>query len=545
MFTVSDRIVFEPPHDLKSLKWCTWEWQFDEEKEKWKKPPFSHTGKPLPTNKPGEWCFYKDVAHYERKGYLLTKGSRICVIDLDGCRNPETGEIADWAWKIIEALGSYTEVSPSGTGVHIIVYGEKPENSRSRFHLDGHEVEVYDSNRYITFTGLVVDFYFAIRNGGNWIAENVPDKPAAPKDLAPGRSLAHDVPELELSDSEMVRKLSSFSYGEKFKKLYGGDWEDDHESQSEADLAFCWYLAFMTKDEEKIDRIFRTSGLYRSKWDREDYRSWTINKALDSNPGLYVPSVSKQMVEELYSLRLQIRWKKHSLAYLYGALLNMAHKHSGVNDEGILVFVSTRDIKLLSGLNVNGRNLSLLIRELQHLGLIRILELGDGGVATSYLIYPKAYVLDNLNNLIIDPTVFSPIPPTTVLNDMGTFWVKLGYQKDLSLAQKMVVELTVWKNFSVGELASLIGMRKNHFKARVLGGLDQYLKIDKKGFVTPRNNIEEVLEKNFDRAKFEAIQRDIKDERDKYRDKFLFEPLQILLRKADMDKLYSNIELTS
>ena len=127
---------------------------------------------------------------------------------------------------------------------------------------------------------------------------------------------------------------------------------------------------------------------------------------------------------------------------------------------------------------------------------------------------------------------------------MGTFWVKLGYQKDLSLAQKMVVELIVWKSFSVGELASLIGMRKNHFKARVLGGLGQYLRIDKKGFVTLRHNFEEALEKNFDRAKFENLRREIKVERDKYRDKFLFGPLQRLLEKAAADESSRSIEVT-
>lgn len=433
---------------------------------------------------------------------------------------------------------------PSGTGVHIIIYGEKPENSRSRFHLDGHEVEVYDSNRYVTFTGSVVDFYFAIRNGQDWIAQNVPAQTAAPKDLASDRDLALDVPELELSESEIVRKLSSFSYGKKFKKLYGGDWEDDYESQSEADQALCWYLAFMTKDKDKIDRIFKNSGLYRSKWDREDYSTWTINKALDSNPGLYVPSVSKQMVTDLFSLRLQIRWKKPSLAYLYGALLFMAHKHSGVDDEGILVFVASRDVKLMSGLNVSGKTLSSLIRELQDLGLIRILEVGDKGVATSYLIYPKAYVLNNLSNLIIDLALL-PIPPTNVFNDVGTFWVKLGYQKDLSLTQKLVIELANTNIFSVDELASIIGMRKNHFKARVLKGLDEYVTMDKKGLVNPSKDIEKVLEMNFDKEEFEDIQSEIKKERDKYRDKILLGPLRRLLEKAEADKLGYSIEVTS
>ncbi len=53
------------------------------------------------------------------------------------------------------------------------------------------------------------------------------------------------------------------------------------------------------------------------------------------------------------------------------------------------------------------------------------------------------------------------------------------------MAQKLVIELISLRVFSVGELASILGMRKNHFKNRVLKGLGEYVKIDKKGFVNP------------------------------------------------------------
>ncbi len=132
-----------------------------------------------------------------------------------------------------------------------------------------------------------------------------------------------------------------------------------------------------------------------------------------------------------------------------------------------------------------------------------------------------------------------------MFNDVGTFWVKLGYQKDLSLTQKLVIELIGMKIFSVDELASIIGMRKNHFKARVLKGLDEYLKIDKKGFVNPSKDIDKVLEMNFDKEGFENIQNEIRDERDKYKNEFLINPLRILLREADVDRLYLGIEAAS
>jgi primase-polymerase (primpol)-like protein len=49
-------------------------------------------------------------------------------VDLDVCRNPTTGVLVPWAQSIVRAFDSYTEVSPSGTGVKILVRG-KPRGS--------------------------------------------------------------------------------------------------------------------------------------------------------------------------------------------------------------------------------------------------------------------------------------------------------------------------------------------------------------------------------------------------------------------------------
>ena len=69
----------------------------------------------------------------------------------------------------------------------------------------------------------------------------------------------------------------------KFPALFSGDWSE-YGSQSEADLALCKNLAFWTNnDPEAIDRIFRRSGLYRAKWERQDYSSRTIGKAIAEN----------------------------------------------------------------------------------------------------------------------------------------------------------------------------------------------------------------------------------------------------------------------
>jgi hypothetical protein len=70
--------------------------------------------------------------------------------------------------------------------------------------------------------------------------------------------------------------------GDKFTKLWKGDWENDYSSQSEADLALAAMLAFYTgPNEELLDELFRQSGLYRDKWDRDDYRERVLAKAMD------------------------------------------------------------------------------------------------------------------------------------------------------------------------------------------------------------------------------------------------------------------------
>ena len=72
-----------------------------------------------------------------------------------------------------------------------------------------------------------------------------------------------------LDDDAVIAHAEEASNSDKFKKLYAGDWEELYDSQSDADMALLSILAFWCGcDEEQMDRIFRTSGLMRDKWDR-------------------------------------------------------------------------------------------------------------------------------------------------------------------------------------------------------------------------------------------------------------------------------------
>ena len=68
------------------------------------------------------------------------------------------------------------------------------------------------------------------------------------------------------TDSELIDRILASKQGDKFRRLLDGD-ISKYPSHSNADYAFCKILAWWTNDFWQIDRIFRSSGLYREKWD--------------------------------------------------------------------------------------------------------------------------------------------------------------------------------------------------------------------------------------------------------------------------------------
>jgi putative DNA primase/helicase len=85
---------------------------------------------------------------YAGLGFVFCSGDPYTGIDLDNCVS-EDGEIALWALEIARHLDSYTELSATGTGLHIIVRGDVPNRRKG-------DVEVYSSKRFFTMTGHVV-----------------------------------------------------------------------------------------------------------------------------------------------------------------------------------------------------------------------------------------------------------------------------------------------------------------------------------------------------------------------------------------------------
>lgn len=128
------------------------------------KVPFQTNGSPAKANDPSTWnefstCVQK-ISQYDGIGFEFSVGGGLVGVDIDGCRNPETGEVADWAREIIRELDTYAEVSPSKTGVKLFALGINPFESGRKKEVDQPKVtaktpaiEVYDRARYFAVTG--------------------------------------------------------------------------------------------------------------------------------------------------------------------------------------------------------------------------------------------------------------------------------------------------------------------------------------------------------------------------------------------------------
>jgi len=134
-------------------------WRIQERNGKPTKVPVNlHTGTFGSTTERDSWTGFEEARTYasdgaaDGVGFVFTDEDPVVGVDLDDCRVPETGTLTDETADIVERLASYTEVSPSGTGVHVLVEGTLPDDRNRR-----DNVEMYGTARFFTVTGDHVD----------------------------------------------------------------------------------------------------------------------------------------------------------------------------------------------------------------------------------------------------------------------------------------------------------------------------------------------------------------------------------------------------
>jgi putative DNA primase/helicase len=141
-------------------------WRYEERDEKLTKVLYDpQTGRRASSTDLTSWNTFEEVlgayeatqSRYDGIGFVFSSGDPYTGIDLDNCRNPKTGEITKWAQKIIDRVGKgYIEISPSGTGVHIIVEGKMRGQKTQRQIPGGGKIEMYCRERFFTVTGNVL-----------------------------------------------------------------------------------------------------------------------------------------------------------------------------------------------------------------------------------------------------------------------------------------------------------------------------------------------------------------------------------------------------
>lgn len=320
-----DPLPVEPdavPDTLREREtWVCWRYEFDTDRDKWTKVPLDvQSGGYGDTSGPDTWVSFAEALAYHEKngtdtdgvGFVVHDGDTVLGLDLDDCRDPETGEMEAWAEDVLDDVPTYAEVSPSGTGLRFFGLGFTPDG-RTRADIEDAEghIEMYDSGRYLTATGHHIEGtpedvrqvndeigdvhseYIAddaeTSNTGD-SAGSEADSPGANPTPDAGKSGSTD-----LSDSDLIEKAKDAENGDYFTDLWEGRWQKhthrwQDDSHSEARQALANLLAFWTHgDKSQMLRLFRQSDLCRGDDDIRTFENYEIPTALDGRTDFYDP----------------------------------------------------------------------------------------------------------------------------------------------------------------------------------------------------------------------------------------------------------------
>lgn len=293
-------------------RWCLWRREPDQ-KGRMTKVPYQPNGRKARSNDPRTWSTFETVSSALPSGYdgigLFFSGD-LCGIDVDGShdggtdRNPLEVDVLEMFG------GTYAELSPSGTGDHILFRADGKRIPHTdggkldpRYYLKNpsNGLEFYAggmTNRFFTFTEKSIssgdlvtdqtdtlltflDKYMQRPNRQRQTAPGGQERPPQPAQLGP-----IDIP-------QRLQKARSAADGAEFQRLYDqGDTSGYGGDHSTADLALCAKLAFwLNADPVLMDEAFRSSALMRDKWDErrgaETYGEMTIRKAINTNTSVY------------------------------------------------------------------------------------------------------------------------------------------------------------------------------------------------------------------------------------------------------------------
>jgi len=169
---VDDQAAENIPAELRNRdSWVCWAWRFRKGKQKpWDKPPINYaTGRNIDETDPVNWLTFdraREVSANAADGIGFALGDQgqadvhgLVGIDIDGCIDDQ-GTISPEALELVKRFDSYTERTPSGHGLRILIHGRKRgDECRKPSHKDKFlaNIDIYSCTRYLTVTGRILD----------------------------------------------------------------------------------------------------------------------------------------------------------------------------------------------------------------------------------------------------------------------------------------------------------------------------------------------------------------------------------------------------
>lgn len=227
-----------------------------------------------------------DIEKYDTLGIKVSNG--ISVIDLDNCRDIDTGEMSEVAIEVINFMKSYTELSPSGKGVRILFKAANTFDFTTYKTKDSiTELEYYDAvdqstrgARMARLSGYRISNYEFREVDTTWLLDKYMKRNYVLGEVS--------LIERPIRDEWVDLVYVLIATRSDLKNIFNREMFDNYESES--DLIICNAIAEYTDNPNEIMEVFKrlryykTKGLrsskrtHKSKWDG-NYGWNTVNMA--------------------------------------------------------------------------------------------------------------------------------------------------------------------------------------------------------------------------------------------------------------------------
>jgi putative DNA primase/helicase len=469
------------------------------------KPPYRvRAGYPVvkaaKTN-PDNWATHREALQALERGdvdaigVVITEADPYYVVDGDWVVDPDTGEMHPEAARVIHTMDSYTELSVSGRGFHIIAKGTKPDFAKCESSALGFDIEVYDHARFLVLTGRRIGPHADPQHRQEpleALCKRLWAYLARRKDVSqpPGEPV-------DLADTVLLERARGAGTGAKFRKLFDRGDITDYPSASEADYALLNMLIFWTAGErERIVRLFEESALYRREEKHRGYVERSVDSALGSYVGSFYrprdvekarreePSEADPLTPYLELLLNPALWRgrKGASAYkAYAGAVMLAAEDGVVSDDGTLrIGCDIRRLAEAAGTSFQTLSASALPHLITGLKLVRWRR-GKGTKAGVLILRKKGGVLSLNTKVTTHFSVQSQHDPKNALETLRLLIrMRSGYAKRAKLLRLGMVGMfaTIALAFAprrgqnIEELEEATGRRKSDLR-RALAKLKQ------------------------------------------------------------------------